>query len=58
VDVGEIVRESTATIGSDVVEGLRSQAMRADALLAGLVDRVLGRDGGRRTELRSRDGGQ
>jgi hypothetical protein len=58
VDVGEIVRESTATIGSDVVEGLRSQAMRADALLAGLVDRVLRRDGGRRIALRTPDGGE
>jgi hypothetical protein len=57
VDIGEIVRESTATIGSDVVEGLRSQTMRADVLLAGLVDRLLGRDGGRRTALRDQDGG-
>lgn len=56
VDVGEIVRESTATIGSDVVEGLRSQAMRADDLLARLIDRVLGRDGDRRTSLDGRGG--
>jgi hypothetical protein len=43
VDLGEVIRESTATLGSDVVEDLRVQAMRADALVARLVDRVIGR---------------
>lgn len=50
VDIGDIIRDSTATIGSDVVEGLREQAMRADDMLAGVVDRLLGRRG-RRTVL-------
>ena len=37
VDVGELVRDSTATIGSDIVEDLRSQAMRADEVLGRVV---------------------
>ena len=51
VDIGEIVRDSTATIGSDVVEGLRSQAMRADDLLARSIDLVVRRGRARRTAL-------
>lgn len=49
VDIGELMRDSTATIGSDVVEGVRSQAMRADDLLARWVDRALRRRGPRGT---------
>ena len=51
VDIGEIVRESTATIGTDIVNDGRLQAMRADDLIARLVDRVLFRRGPRRTAL-------
>jgi hypothetical protein len=51
VDIGEIVRESTATVGSDLVEGVRVQAMRADAILARAVDALLRRRGPRRTEV-------
>jgi hypothetical protein len=47
IDVGEMIRESTATLGSDAVEDLRAQAMRADDLVARIVDRAL-----RRTEPR------
>jgi len=47
IDVGEVIRESTATLGSDTVEDLRAQAMRADDLVARMVDRAL-----RRTEPR------
>lgn len=51
IDLGELIRDSTATIGSDIVEDLRVQAMRADQLLARAVDVVLRRKGGRRTAL-------
>lgn len=43
IDIGELVRESTATIGSDIVEDLRAQSMRADDLIARLFDTVLRR---------------
>ncbi len=56
VDIGDLVRESTATIGSDIVEGTRSQSMRADALLARGIDRVLGRREPRRTALPAGEG--
>lgn len=51
IDIGELVRESTATIGSDVVEDLRAQSMRADDLIARLFDALLRRKGPRRVEL-------
>ena len=51
VDIGQIVRESTATIGTDIVDDGRLQAMRADDLIARLVDRVLFRRTPRRTAL-------
>lgn len=43
VDLGEIVRESTVTLGTDVVDGLRLQTIRADDLLTRWVDLVLRR---------------
>lgn len=54
VDVGEIVRESTATIGTDIVDDMRLQAVRADDLLARWVDVVLRRREPRQTELHAR----
>ena len=51
IDIGEIVRDSTATIGTDLVDDLRLQSIRADALLARVVDAVLRRRGPRRTAL-------
>ena len=51
IDIGEIVRDSTATIGTDLVDDLRLRAIRADALLARFVDWVLRRRGPRRTAL-------
>ncbi len=51
IDLGELIRESTATIGSDIVDDLRVQAMRADELVARAVDVVLRRGKPRRTEL-------
>ena len=54
VDVGEIVRESTATIGTDIVDDMRLQALRADDRLARWVDVVLRRRGPRQTALQPR----
>jgi hypothetical protein len=52
VDIGEIVRESTATIGTDIVDDIRLQAIRADRLLARWADAVLRRRDPRETALR------
>lgn len=49
VDFGDIVRESTATIGSDVIEGARVQAMRLDDRVGRTVDWLLRRHGPRDT---------
>jgi hypothetical protein len=46
IDIGEVIRESTASIGSDTVDAVRDQAMRADGLVARVVDRALGRPTG------------
>ena len=51
VDFGEIVRESSASIGTDVVDGVRFQMIRADDLLARWVDLVLRRSAPRETAL-------
>jgi hypothetical protein len=41
IDLAGIVRESTATVGSDVVDAGRGQAMEADTFVERVVDRVL-----------------
>jgi len=51
LDIGEVIRESTATVGSDTVEAVRVQGMRADGLVATVVDRMLLRRRPRRTGL-------
>ena len=51
IDLGELIRDSTATIGSDIVDDLRVQSMRADDLVARVVDVVLRRKKPRRTAL-------
>jgi hypothetical protein len=43
IDFGEIVRESTMSIGTQTVDALRFQSVRGDELLAALVDRIVGR---------------
>jgi hypothetical protein len=54
VDIGEVIRESSATIGTDVVDGLRLQTIHADDLLTRWVDVVLRRRGPRETALDQR----
>lgn len=51
VDFGAVIRESTSSVGSDLVDALRFQSMRGDDLVARVVDRLLRRKGGRRTAL-------
>lgn len=41
IDLAGIVRESTATVGSDVVDAGRTQAMGADSFVDRLVDKML-----------------
>jgi hypothetical protein len=45
IDVGEVIRESTMSIGGESVEAARDRAMWADGLVARVVDRALGRGG-------------
>jgi hypothetical protein len=53
IDLGEIIQDSTASIATDTLEAVRIQAMRADALLARIVDLPLRRRG-RQTALAPR----
>jgi hypothetical protein len=46
IDIGDVIRESTTSIGSDTVDAVRDQAARADGLVARVVDRALGRPTG------------
>jgi len=47
LDLPEIIRESSGTMGTETVEGLRLRGMDADRSLSRLVDRVLNRTNGR-----------
>ena len=51
IDLAGIVRESTATVGSEVVDAGRNQAMDADTLVERLVDRMLFRREPRRLDV-------
>jgi hypothetical protein len=44
VDMSELIRESTASIGSETLDAMRDQAERADGFVARVVDRALRRD--------------
>ncbi|MGH2825694.1 MAG: hypothetical protein ACRDKF_01845 [Actinomycetota bacterium] len=46
LDLPEIIRESSGTMGTETVEGLRLRGMDADRSLSRLVDRVLNRTNG------------
>jgi len=47
LDLPEIIRESSGTMGTETVEGLRLRGMDADRSLSRLVDRMLNRTNGR-----------
>lgn len=47
LDLPEIIRQSTGTLTSDTVRSVRSEAMHADDIVAGVVDRLLRRSRGR-----------
>jgi hypothetical protein len=44
VDLPAIIRESTNTVTAEVMNDVRSQGQRADEVVSGFVDRMLGRD--------------
>lgn len=46
VDLPDIIRESTGSLSSEAVRGVRSQGMQADDAVAGFVGRLFGRDPG------------
>ena len=47
LELPEIIRQSTGTLTSDTVRSVRSEAMHADDIVAGVVDRLLRRSRGR-----------
>ena len=51
IDLAGIVRESTATVGTEVVDAGRTQAMAADSLVERIVDRMLFRKEPRDVEV-------
>ncbi|BBY64219.1 hypothetical protein [Mycolicibacterium helvum] len=46
VDLPAIIRESTGTVTAEVITDVRSQTARADDMISGFVDRMLGREPG------------
>lgn len=44
VDLPTIIRESTDTVTAEVITDVRTQSERADDMVSGFVDRMLGRD--------------
>ena len=46
VDLSTIIRESTGTVTAEVMTDVRSQTARADDVISGFVDRLLGREPG------------
>ncbi|AQT82154.1 hypothetical protein B1R94_27235 [Mycolicibacterium litorale] len=46
VDLPAIIRESTGTVTAEVMTDVRTQTARADDVVAGFVDRMLGRQPG------------
>jgi hypothetical protein len=46
IDMGEVIRESTMSIGGETVDVVRDRAMQADGRVARVVDRALGRSAG------------
>jgi hypothetical protein len=57
IDMGELIRESTASIGQDTVEAVRVRAMRFDDGVARIVDRVFRRSRPRDTGLEPPEAG-
>jgi hypothetical protein len=45
LDVGELIRDSTGSMATETVEGIRVQGMNADIFVSRLVDRAFGRRG-------------
>jgi hypothetical protein len=47
IDLPAIIRQSTDSVTAEVMTDVRTQGERADDLVAGFVDRLLGREGNR-----------
>jgi hypothetical protein len=45
LDVGELIRDSTGSMATETVEGIRVQGMNADRFVSRIVDRAFGRRG-------------
>jgi len=43
IDLPEIIRESTGSVSSDIVHGVRMQGIEADRAVSGVVSRLLRR---------------
>lgn len=54
VDVAEIIRESTGSMTTEAMDGIRYQGMNADRLVSRFVDRIMFRRGGRDLQLTGR----
>jgi hypothetical protein len=53
IDLGGVIRESTVSLGTEAIDGLRTQGMALDVWSARVVDRLLFRKRPRQVELRS-----
>jgi len=51
VDLPAIIRESTEGVTAEVMTDVRTQSARADDMVSGFVDRMLGREPGTRESL-------
>jgi hypothetical protein len=47
LDVPEIIRDSSSTMATETVEGIRTRGMEADRSISGFIDRLLQRRSGR-----------
>ena len=56
IDLPEIIRESTGSMASETVRGVRMQGIAGDEALGRVVDRILLRRKARKTEARGLDG--
>ena len=54
IDLAGVIRESTASITGEAVDGMREQGMMLDTFAERLVDRLLFRKRPRTLELRTR----
>jgi hypothetical protein len=54
IDLPDLIRDSTGALASETVLGLRMQSIEADERLSRIIDKVLLRRNGRKTQVRPR----